>query len=106
VTGSSSAKRGKRCNGDVDMPATVSISGRGPGRIISTDGSRVVLEAGTAAPPGASLTCEAEGAIPPFKIKVSACKRSAEGTFRIEGRFVDLTREQRAALESMTQGSS
>jgi len=73
------------------------------------DGPRVVLETRAAAPPGASLSCEVEGASLPFKVKVSGCKRadgSAAGAFRVEGRFVDLTKERRAALESLTHGGS
>jgi len=91
------------------MSVVVSISGHGPGRIVSTDGTRVVLESATAAPPGASLSCKVEGTAPPFKVKVSSCKRSdgsSTNAFRIEGRFVDLTREQRTALGSLIQGSS
>jgi hypothetical protein len=70
---------------------------------------RVVLESEAAAPPGASLSCQVEGTALPFKVKVSSCKRSAgsaASAYRIEGRFVDLTREQRAALGSLAQGSS
>lgn len=88
------------------MSVVLSISGHGSGRIVSVDGPRVVLETASAAPPGALLSCNAEGMALGFKVKVSGCKRSAPETFRIEGRFVDLTREQRLALESMTQGSS
>jgi hypothetical protein len=88
------------------MSVLVSISDHGDGRIVSVEGARVVLESETAAPPGASLSCNVEGMPLPFKVKVSRCKRSAPGAFRIEGRFVDLTREQRLALESMTHGSS
>jgi hypothetical protein len=88
------------------VSVVVSISGHGTGRIVSVEGARVVLETEAAAPPGASLSCDVEGMPLPFKVKVSGCKRTAPGTFRIEGRFVDLTREQRLAIESMTQGSS
>jgi hypothetical protein len=100
------AKRGKRCNGGVDVSVVISICGHGSGRIVSVDGARVVLETVSAAPPGALLSCNVEGLPLAFKVKVSGCKRSAPETFCIEGRFVDLTREQRLALESMLQGSS
>jgi hypothetical protein len=91
------------------VSVAVSISGHGAGRIVSMDGARVVFETEAAAPPGASLSCTVEGAPLAFKVKVSGCKRlegRAPATFRIEGRLVDLTREQRMALESMIQGSS
>lgn len=88
------------------MSVRVSISDHGDGRIVSIEGARVILETETAAPPGASLSCNVQGMPLPFKVKVSACKRSAPKAFRIEGRFVDLTREQRSTLESMTHGSS
>jgi hypothetical protein len=88
------------------MSVRVTISDHGEGRIVSIEGPRVILETETAVPPGASLSCNVEGVQPSFKVKVSGCKRNATGSFRIEGRFVDLTRAQRLALESMTQGSS
>lgn len=88
---------------------TVTVSGRGSGRIVTAHGARVVLECGSASPPGSSLSCAAEGLSSTLKIKVTSCRKSGEGTaatFRIEGRFVDLTREQRLELERRLQGSS
>jgi hypothetical protein len=91
------------------MSAIISISGHGAGRILSTDGARVVIEAETAAPPGASLSCSTEGATLLFKMKVSSCKRAQAGAtarYVIEGRFVDVTREQREALAALAHGGS
>jgi hypothetical protein len=90
------------------MAIQVEIEGRGAARIVSTDGKRVVLDCSAPAPPGASLSC-ALGDLPPVRVKVTSCKRTDDGTttiFRIEGRFVDLTREQRARLDAGLQGGS
>lgn len=90
------------------MAITVSVDGHGEADIVSTDGTRVVLVCSSSAPPGASLTCTLGGA-PPFRIKVSSCRRSsgsAAKEFRIEGRFVDLTREQRAKIAGAPQRGS
>jgi hypothetical protein len=90
------------------VAVTISVEGRGEADIVSTDGTRVVLDCASSAPPGASLSCMLDGA-PPFRIKVSSCKWSSdpgEKAFRIEGRFVDLTREQRARLGGALQRGS
>lgn len=91
------------------MGIAVHIEGHGQGEIVSTDGKRVVLVSPSSAPPGASLSLALGGMPRPCRVKVSSCKRavdSREPVFRIEGRFVDLTRDERARLERDGHGGS
>lgn len=70
---------------------TFEIEG-GRAELVETDGERVVLEATRAAPPGSRLDATLDGV--DYSIKVRACKKSG-ATFRIEGRWVNLSRGQR-----------
>lgn len=68
----------------------------GSARLLSTNGDLVTLLSSTAWPPGTPLEGAFEGST--YRIKVRSCKRSDEDPerpFRIEGRFQNLTREQR-----------
>ena len=73
--------------------------GRGGGevRLIETDGEWAVVEATQAFPIGATLRAlDASGT--EYRIKVRGGKKAAEGWFRVEGRLMSLTREQRERL--------
>ncbi len=65
-----------------------------PATIAYSDGERVVLEVKRAAPPGATLKLRFSGESESYDVKVRSCRRSAD-EFRIEGRWVNLTRDQR-----------
>jgi hypothetical protein len=70
--------------------------------IESMDGDRVVLLATAAAPPGALLPARLGTGEGGYRIKVRGCRRDAQlDRFRIEGRFVNLTRADR---ERLTRG--
>jgi hypothetical protein len=80
--------------------------------IAQIDGDRVVVESARAFPPGSTLefrlaagaTREREAAAADaviFKIKVRGCRRAESGdAFRIEGRFVSLSRTARELLQA------
>ena len=71
----------------------------GQGRLLQTDGDLVSVLSSLACPPGTPLEGDLEGSM--FRIKVRSCRKcdeDAELPFRIEGRFQNLTREQRARL--------
>jgi hypothetical protein len=73
--------------------------------ILETDGDRVVLRAEKPAPPGASLKLKFVGEIGSYQVKVRGSRRVQDesGThFRIEGRWVNLTRAQRERVCSVT----
>jgi hypothetical protein len=83
------------------MPSKVlSVVGGGTAEILETDGQRVVIGSSVPSPPGSTYAAVADDPERPLKVKVRGCQRALEGErpFRIEGRFVDITREQRAAL--------
>lgn len=82
------------------------LSDGGVADVLETDGTFVAIRASTSSPPGATLLGTAEGGGAAYRIKVRGCRRTEDGPppmFRIEGRFVDLTQDQRAAL--LTKGS-
>lgn len=64
--------------------------------------TRVTLQSEFAAPPGSSLELEISSW--PVSVKVRACRRTetSEGNrFQIEGRFVNLSREQKSFLKKL-----
>jgi len=67
----------------------------GHGQIVAVDGDHVVFRSSVASPPGSTLECSSRGVR--VLIKVRSCKREDEA-FRIEGRFVSLSRADRQRL--------
>lgn len=68
----------------------------GSARLLETNGDLVSVLSSLSAPPGTPLEGELEGKT--YRIKVRSCRKSDEDPslpFRIEGRFQNLTREQR-----------
>lgn len=77
------------------------LASGGWAEVVATDGNHVELRASSPSPPGSTLVGVSEGKGPPYRVKVRSCRRAPEGpppVYRIEGRFVDLSREQRSAL--------
>jgi hypothetical protein len=74
----------------------------GTALILETDGERVVLLAPNARPPGSSLLATFGSSNVTIKVRGSQrVEPDADGRcFRIEGRFVSLSRELRLALTS------
>ena len=74
----------------------------GTALVLETDGEHVTLLAPSARPPGAPLVCSFEGTSLTIKVRGSRRVESDEGgrCFRIEGRFVSLSRALRLALTS------
>jgi len=73
--------------------------GGGEAEVVETDGQRVVVRSSRASPPGSPLA--AESSLPSssvLKLKVHGCRKEPDGWFRIEGRWVDLTRAAREEL--------
>ena len=83
--------------------AILGLEGGGTAEVTASDGTVVELLASRAFPPGSTLTMRRGDDPRPLRIKVRGSKRLAdegERPFRVEGRFVDLTREQRDTLLS------
>jgi hypothetical protein len=81
---------------------TLLLDKGGSAVVVEFDGERVTLLSPSAAPPGSSLLGSYEGSR--LIVKVRGSRRvepDSEGrTFRVEGRFVGLTRELREKLGS------
>jgi hypothetical protein len=72
--------------------------GAGEARLVESDGDRAVVEASAPFPIGATLSALDPETGLEYRIKVRAGRRLGERRFRVEGRFVSLTREQREGL--------
>ncbi len=93
--------------------ARLSLPDGGEAEVVETDGARAVLVTGAPYPPGATLVGESDEPLGAFALKVQRCRRetrsdappaaaSAPGDprprFRVEGRWVNLSRRQRERL--------
>ena len=85
-------------------PLVLTFAGRGTATVVESDGTLVVLDATFSSPPGSPIEGTAEGAS--YKVKVRSSRRQPGDAprFFIEGRFVDLTRQQRERVVLERQG--
>ncbi len=77
----------------------------GSARVVSVSADAIVLQSTIPSPPGsridgliAKTEAAAETAV---KVKIHVSRREADGTFRLEGRPLDMTREVRDVLVAM-----
>ncbi len=78
----------------------LTLEGSGSARVEESDGDRVVLLATRSSPPGSTLAGSA-GDDARYLVKVRGCRRIGDTnppSFRIEGRWVNLSRAQRARV--------
>jgi hypothetical protein len=78
----------------------LSLEGGGTARVEQSDDEHVVLLASRPSPPGSTLTGRA-GDDGGYLVKVRSCRRvddAEPARFRIEGRWVNLSRAQRARV--------
>lgn len=93
------------------LELTLSLERGGHARFEKADERFATLLSTKPSPPGSTVVGSAEGVTEPYRLKVRGCKRlqrsdAPEGApggadddlFRIEGRFVNLSRAQRDAL--------
>lgn len=82
------------------MGLSLTFDGGGAWEIVESDGANAVARSSKASPPGSTLTGAAANAGRPYRLKVRSCRRvdDSELPFVIEGRLVDVTREQKALL--------
>jgi hypothetical protein len=80
----------------VNVP--LELASGGPACLIENDGDYVNVRSAKPSPPGSTLALVHQGLA--LQVKVRGCKRIAEDEmpFRIEGRFVSLTRAGREQL--------
>jgi hypothetical protein len=80
--------------------AHVRWSKGGEGRIVSIDAESIVLRSTVPAPPGSRIDGLTASPIRfAVRVKIHACRRQPEGDFLLEGRPLDLKREQRERLQ-------
>ena len=77
--------------------------GAGEARVVESDGQRAVLESSQPFAAGATLVGLAESGVE-YRVKVRGGRRIDERWFRIEGRFVSLTKRQREELLAQMSG--
>lgn len=79
---------------------TLELAKGGSAVVLETDGDRVTLLSSLPSPPGSTLELSLEGEA--YRVKVRGCKKGeADATgrsFRIEGRWVSLSRSGRAKV--------
>jgi hypothetical protein len=80
------------------MNVPLILASGGEAAIIENQGDHVTLRSSVPSPPGSTLALVHDNL--PIQVKVRGCKRLAEEAlpFRIEGRFVSLTRVAREKL--------
>lgn len=85
-------------------PLVLTFPGRGTATVVESDGNVVLLDAGFSSPPGSPIEGSAEGAS--YKVKVRSSKKQPGDAprFLIEGRFVDLTKQQRERVVCRREG--
>lgn len=84
----------------------LALEGGGTAEVDESDGEHVVLLATRSSPPGSTLTGRA-GDDGRFLVKVRGCRRVADQEptrYRIEGRWVNLSRAQRARVMEAGKG--
>jgi hypothetical protein len=74
----------------------------GHAEVLKVEGDAIVLRSSTSAPPGARLSATF-GAVT-VKIKSHGTRKEADGTFRLEGRLIDATKDVRASLAALVSG--
>jgi hypothetical protein len=71
----------------------------GTALLVESDGDRVALLMDAPAPPGMSLHGTLAGELLGYTVKVLRCRREAT-SFRVEGRFVNLSRALRQRVQA------
>lgn len=77
------------------MSLSLTLEAGGEAAIVETDGDRVTLSSPRASPPGSTLEGTLDGET--YRVKVRGCRQEG-ARYRILGRFVNLSRSQRARL--------
>jgi hypothetical protein len=79
------------------MTLVLTFSERGTATVIESDGVHVALDATFSSPPGSTLSGTLEGTMYQVKVR-SSRKQESDGHFRIEGKWVSLTKATREKI--------
>ena len=82
------------------MALKLRFEDNGAWEIVESDGTHAVAHSSRPFPPGSTLAGKADGVARPYRLKVRSCRRVDANPlpFLIEGRLVDVTRDQKALL--------
>ena len=80
--------------------------GTGSAQVIESDGEWAVVEATQPFPIGATLRGVESEAGTEYRVKVRGGKKLRDGCYRVEGRFVGMTREERERLLAALSGQA
>ena len=79
----------------------------GEATIVMASGDAIVLQSSVPSPPGSRIEGTLQGEPKAsIKVKIHGSKRMPDGTFRLEGRPLDLTREVRERVVAMSISKS
>ncbi|MGE0327899.1 MAG: hypothetical protein AB7S68_36650 [Polyangiaceae bacterium] len=70
----------------------------GEGKLVESDGNFAKISSSIPSPPGSTLEGNVDGTHGVFAVKVKNCKKQPDGRFLLDGKWVNLTREQRARI--------
>ncbi len=77
----------------------------GSARVIRIDANAITLESTTPSPPGSRISGTLlDEPSSTLRVKIHVSKKQDDGTFLLEGRPIDLTRELREKLVSLSAG--
>ncbi len=80
------------------MSLRLELSRGGDAELLSSDGALAAISSSVPSPPGSTLEGRASDFPQLFALKVKHCKKQPDGRFRIDGKWVNLSREQRARV--------
>jgi hypothetical protein len=84
------------------MTADLQWSEGGEATVLAASADAIRLRSTIPSPPGSRITGTLEGAAGAVvRVKIHGCKRQEDGSFLLEGRPLDLTRDVRALLEQL-----
>jgi len=81
------------------MTRVLEVAGGGSATLLSVEGENGTIELDRASPPGSTVELVVAGS--PLRLKVRQCRRvelDGKSRFRVEGRWVNLSRAQRERL--------
>jgi hypothetical protein len=77
----------------------------GEARVLEVSASSIKLESTTPSPPGSRVDAVVIGSGRALRVKIHGSRREASGTFQLEGRPIDLSRDLREELVTMLRGA-
>lgn len=83
------------------MSAALTWDKGGTASVVSLEGDAIVLSSSIPSPPGSRLSGTMAEGRGELRVKVHASKKQEDGSFRLEGRVIDATRDVRAKIAAL-----